>query len=84
MALGRELHASPSTRKGGIEFRGMLYDSTLCKGCHGCEFDCAEAHNLPYPELGQDIPPVRSTSEHQRTVVNTYQTSKGEVYVKVQ
>ncbi|MBN1198540.1 MAG: 4Fe-4S binding protein [Bacteroidales bacterium] len=84
LALGRELQASPSAGKGGIEYRGMLYDSTLCKGCHGCEFDCAEANGLPYPELGQDLPPIRTTSETQRTVVNTYSTSKGEVFVKVQ
>ena len=56
LALGRELHASPAA-KNGIEYRGMLYDSAVCIGCHGCEFDCAEANGLPFPELGQEIPP---------------------------
>lgn len=83
LALGRELQAAPNWNN-KIEFRGMLYDSARCKGCHGCEFDCAEANGLPAPVLPQDRGPIATTSVTMRTVVNEYQTSKGIVYVKVQ
>ncbi len=83
LALGNELQARPDWKK-EIEFRGMLYDSAKCKGCHGCEYDCAEAHDLPEPVLPKDRGPVVKTSETMRTVVNEYQTSKGIVYAKMQ
>jgi Fe-S-cluster-containing dehydrogenase component len=68
------------------EFYGILYDSTRCAGCQGCEFACAEAHGLPAPSF-EDLPVIgteRKADETRRTVVNAYQTSKGEVYVKRQ
>jgi Fe-S-cluster-containing dehydrogenase component len=83
LVLGK--HISASTEPGKeIDFRGMLYDSAKCKGCRGCEYDCAEANGLPLPEPGQKIPMVRQTSEIKRTVVNEYQTTKGAVFIKRQ
>jgi len=83
LALGRELKAGPKGNN-NIEFRGVLYDSARCKGCRGCEYDCAEANGLPLPEPGVKIPMVRNTSELRRTVVNEYNTSKGTVFIKKQ
>lgn len=85
LATGNRLRAS-STPGAKNEFFGMLYDSTRCGGCQGCEFACAEAHGLPAP--GFDDLPVpgieRKADETRRTVINAYQTSKGEVYLKRQ
>ena len=77
-----------ATSAGGdkSEFLGILYDSTRCAGCQGCEFACAEAHGLPAPSL-EDVPVAgieRKADETRRTVVNAFQTSKGEVYLKRQ
>lgn len=83
LAVGRDLKAAPAG-DGEIEFRGMLYDSARCKGCHGCEFDCADANGLPMPEAVKEDAPVRKLSPTQRTVVNGYDTSKGRVYIKIQ
>ena len=85
LAIGNETVAKPSATEDEIkEFKAILYDSTRCVGCQTCEFSCAEAHNLPeptgYPEAGK----IRKTDETCRTVVNAYETSQGEVYVKRQ
>lgn len=83
LAFGKKAEAAPKNED-VQEFYGILYDSTRCVGCQTCEFSCAEAHNLPeptdYPEVGK----VRQTDETRRTVVNAYETSAGEVYVKRQ
>lgn len=83
LAVGRNTSASPSG-KPDVEFYGILYDSTRCTGCRGCEYDCAEAHGFSEPPPSKDLPPIRTTSETCNTVVNTYQTSKGEVHIKRQ
>lgn len=83
LAVGKE--ALPATKNGkSVEFYGILYDATKCKGCRGCEYDCDEAHNLPEPPPSGKIPPIRKTDETCNTVVNTYKTSKGEVFCKRQ
>jgi Fe-S-cluster-containing dehydrogenase component len=66
------------------EFKGILYDSTLCIGCRLCEVTCAEAHGFPVPEDEPVAGVVRKTSETQRTVINLFKTSKGDVYTKTQ
>jgi len=81
LAVGKELEASPK-KISDSEFHGVLYDSTRCKGCRGCEFDCADANNLPLPP--KDIKGIRKPDEFHRTVVNGYNTSKGKVFVKIQ
>ena len=85
LATGKRLSAEPA-QKSEKEFYGILYDSTRCAGCQGCEFACAEAHGLPAPSF-EDVPVAgteRKADETRRTVINAYQTSKGEVYVKRQ
>ena len=84
-AGNRTISAEP-VPKSEKEFYGILYDSTRCAGCQGCEFACAEAHGLTAPSF-EDVPVIgteRKADETRRTVVNAYQTSKGEVYVKRQ
>ncbi len=75
---------SPSAEENNIEFMGMLYDSTRCLGCRACEIACADAHNLPEPKDELVTGVKRKTSELQRTVINKYNTSKGEALVKNQ
>ncbi|MCK5519834.1 MAG: 4Fe-4S dicluster domain-containing protein [Candidatus Marinimicrobia bacterium] len=66
------------------EFLSVLYDSTRCIGCQSCEFACSEQNDLNDPDGEPEIGVVRKTDEKHRTVVNCYDTSKGEVYVKTQ
>lgn len=83
LAVGKELNAS-SVIKNSSEFYGILYDSSRCKGCRGCEYDCAEANGLPEPIPTKDIKGLRKPDETRRTVINEYHTSKGIVYSKMQ
>lgn len=83
LTLGKKLNATPKNAN-EIEFYGILYDSTRCVGCQSCEYACAEANNLPEPVGAPEIGIIRKTDETRRTVVNAYDTSKGEVYVKRQ
>lgn len=63
---------------------GILVDTTRCVGCRTCEASCVEAHpdvGLVYEE-DIDFTQPRTTSEKQWTVVNRYETEKGEMFVK--
>jgi formate dehydrogenase iron-sulfur subunit len=68
------------------EFMGVLVDTTRCIGCRSCELACAEAHDLPIPDISDEsvFEKPRKTSETQWTVVSRYKTEKGEVYAKKQ
>ncbi len=68
------------------EFMGVLVDTTRCVGCRTCEAACAEAHYLSVPDTGDSsvFSKERTTSVSQWTVVNRYETEKGEVFVKKQ
>jgi formate dehydrogenase iron-sulfur subunit len=79
-AVGKNSAAPPKSNN--VEFNGILYDSTRCKGCRGCEYDCAEAHNLPTPPA--EVPSIRKTSETANSVINSYETERGKVFVKRQ
>ena len=81
LAIGKNTFASPKD-KSNVEFFGVLYDSTRCVGCRTCEYECAAAHALPEPL--SEVEPIRKTNETCNTVVNTFQTTKGEVYIKRQ
>jgi len=81
LAVGKKTLASQKV-KSDVEFSGILYDSTRCIGCRTCEYECAAAHGLPEPP--SEIEAVRKTSETCNTVVNTFQTTKGEAYIKRQ
>ena len=83
LTLGKEVKATPKNEN-EIEFDGILYDSTRCVGCQNCEFACAEANGLPEPTDTPDIGVLRKTDETRRTVINGYNTSKGEIYIKRQ
>lgn len=83
VALGKDVKAE-NIDINPVEFKAILYDSTRCVGCQTCEFSCAEANNLPEPEDYPEVGIVRTTDETRRTVVNAYETSNGEVYVKRQ
>jgi formate dehydrogenase iron-sulfur subunit len=83
LAVGNGLKAAPKSKE-NIEFSGILYDSTRCVGCQTCESSCAEANNLPAPEGTPQPGLVRTTDEKHRTVINSYNTSKGEAFVKKQ
>ena len=82
-AVGGRLHAAEPAAG---DPAGMLVDTTLCVGCRTCELSCAEAHKdaglAPPEEVDFAVP--RTTSDKQWTVVNRYQTDKGEVFVKQQ
>ena len=68
------------------EFVGVLVDTTRCIGCRACEVACAEEHDLFVADVIHDnaLEHVRDTSEKQWTVVNKFDTEKGEVFVKKQ
>jgi formate dehydrogenase iron-sulfur subunit len=83
LAIGENVNASTRSDT-DVEFNGILYDATRCVGCRTCEFECAVAHQLPEPLPSEKIAAVRKTDETCNTVVNTFQTGKGEVYVKRQ
>ncbi|MDY6842909.1 MAG: 4Fe-4S dicluster domain-containing protein, partial [Thermodesulfobacteriota bacterium] len=68
------------------EFVSVLVDTTRCIGCRSCEVACAEANNLPIPDIDDEsvFEKERKTSVTQLTVVNRYETEKGEVFAKKQ
>jgi formate dehydrogenase iron-sulfur subunit len=68
------------------EFMGVLVDTVRCIGCRSCEAACAEAHNLPAPDISDTsaFEKKRPTSETQWTLVNRYKTEKGDVFCKKQ
>jgi len=73
--------ARAATPAGGEDPYAVLVDTTLCVGCNTCTYSCAEANGLPEPE---DPESVKKTTTEQWTVINAYETSKGDVYVKRQ
>ena len=81
LAIGKKASATKSSNS-DVEFNGILYDATRCVGCRTCEYECATAHGLPAPK--DEVEVVRTTNETCNTVVNTFQTSKGEVHIKRQ
>jgi Fe-S-cluster-containing dehydrogenase component len=68
------------------EFVGVLVDTTRCIGCRSCEVACGQTHDLLVPDVLNDgaLAAPRNTSERQYTIVNRYETDKGEVFVKRQ
>ena len=74
--------SSPSSQ----EFFGVLVDTTRCIGCRACEKACAAKQGFPVPDAANDsaLETPRKTSETAWTVVNRYDTSQGNVFVKTQ
>jgi formate dehydrogenase iron-sulfur subunit len=82
LTVGNSFGAPLTKSKAKTEFYGILYDSTLCVGCQGCEIICAETYGFPFPD-DEPLPGVtRTTNEKRRVAINCYNTSKGEVYVR--
>lgn len=83
LAVGKQsLNAGAPENK--PEFYGVLYDSTRCVGCQTCEVSCAEANGLTPPTETPEAGKIRKTTDKYRTVINAFQTDKGEVYAKTQ
>ncbi len=69
---------------------GLLVDTTRCVGCQACEVACADAHDLPRPEVSPytDRPvrgpgrPTRSVTAGAPTVVQRYHSRGGPVWAK--
>jgi len=86
LAAGRP-RAAEMIDDSGKEFKGVLVDTTRCIGCRSCEEACAVAHDLPVPDdIGDEavFEQQRDTSTTQLTVVNRYETEKGEIFIKKQ
>jgi len=68
------------------EFVGVLVDTTRCIGCRSCEVACSVEHDNFVPDIINDnaLEQIRDTSEKQWTVVNRFETEKGDVFVKKQ
>jgi formate dehydrogenase iron-sulfur subunit len=83
---GAQMLSPGRVRAADKEFFGVLTDTTRCIGCRSCEAACAETNNLPAPDM-QDMDVFnrrRTTTTTQLTVVNRYQTTGGDVFVKTQ
>lgn len=74
---------APVQRK---EFFAILVDTTRCIGCRSCERACSESHGLYVPDLEDRavFKSIRKTDERRLTVVNRFETERGEIYVKTQ
>ena len=72
--------AAPQTSEGGVEFNGMLIDTTKCIGCRACEEACNEANHLPKPKIPFSTESVfeqkRDTTPDVFTVVNRFPNEK--------
>jgi Fe-S-cluster-containing dehydrogenase component len=84
LAAGKKSSAATDISETTVEFKAVLYDSTLCGGCQTCEFSCAEANGLPDPTDAIEAGVVRKTDDKHRTVVNAFKASVGEAYLKKQ
>lgn len=84
--LLRPGRASASEGRSGKEFYGILVDTTRCIGCRRCEKACAEVNALPVPDISESknealLKNIRKTSDTQYTVINSYKTEKGTIFV---
>lgn len=80
--LGGAAAARAAGREGpaeGVEFNGMLIDTTMCVGCRACEAACNEVNGLPKPEVDLYSDAVfaekRDTTPDAFTVVNRFTTA---------
>jgi len=80
--IANSFAAPAKNKKSDVEFYGILYDSTLCGGCQGCEIACADKYGFPYPDDEPVTCVLRETSETRRVAINSFKTSKGEFYMR--
>lgn len=84
-ALAKASPLKAKTKVPQKEFMGILVDTTRCIGCQTCEEVCAEVNGLPAPDLDVDVFKTKRTpTPTQYTVINGFETEKGDVYVKQQ
>lgn len=81
---GKKLNAQEQQEP--AEYVGILVDTTRCIGCRACEVACGEEHGMLVPDVVADgaLAQQRTPDDKQWTVVNRYETEKGEVFVKTQ
>jgi formate dehydrogenase iron-sulfur subunit len=84
--LVRPGRASASEVRSGKEFYGILVDTTRCIGCRRCEKACAEVNGLPIPDISESktenlLKKIRKTTDTQYTIINSYKTEKGTIFV---
>lgn len=81
---GSDLRAADPGAEGPVV--GILVDTTRCIGCRACEIACGEQNDTRVPQVLTDgaLEQERVTDENQYTVVNRYETERGEVFVKRQ
>ena len=82
-AAARPASAETAVRPDG---NGLLIDLTACAGCRTCEATCCETNGLPAPDADPEAIDkiLRPTSDKQWVVVNRHETSKGDVYARIQ
>ncbi|MCF8297817.1 MAG: 4Fe-4S dicluster domain-containing protein [Saprospiraceae bacterium] len=81
LAVGKSFGATK--KKNNItEFYGILYDSNLCTACQNCEYACSDQYEMPYSTDFPEVGLVRKTDETRRVVINSFETSKGEQYMR--
>lgn len=68
----------------GGEFYGILIDLTRCVGCQTCSVVCAEANDLPEPDLDIMFETKITTTPSRFSVVNLHEIDGEEYYVKQQ
>lgn len=85
-AISKSAKASSEVDPDAPEFYGVLVDTTRCIGCRTCEVACGTENSMLVPDVENDgaLENFRETDEKQWTVVNRFDTSKGEVFVKRQ
>ena len=81
-----EARASVKIDPDAPEFYGVLVDTTRCIGCRSCEVACSTENSMYVPDIENDgaLETFRPTDEKQWTVVNRFETSEGDVFVKRQ
>ena len=90
VAAGASLLLGPNNSFGGVAKKdnsqqyAMLNDTTRCIGCQACEEACTEKNDFSSPDTKPEIGTQRNTDTDRLTVVNAYDTDKGEVFVKTQ
>jgi len=84
--LLRPGRASASEGRSAKELYGILVDTTRCIGCRRCEKACAEVNGLPVPDITESrnetvLKNIRKTSDTEYTIINSYKTEKGTIFV---
>jgi formate dehydrogenase iron-sulfur subunit len=84
--LLRPGRASASEGRSTKELYGILVDTTRCIGCRRCEKACAEVNGLPVPDITESrneaiLKNIRKTSDTEYTIINSYKTEKGTIFV---